>query len=339
MPTSNTDRLRKRLLSEYNLNDPTVFPEAQSNYPEAMWNTGQFIKGLVDPIDQSTGMPNVDVAGPVVTGIKGARNISNILDKVIASKPTDLVDAAIAFAKAKYPTLTTLPDVLKKDSRRLFDVFSRQLGDFNPEENIARVFNLNLSKNLGEYLNTVMHEVMHSHQLKRQNRKLELLPPERGGTYVTPKVDFEKYLAQPVEVQARAAGFRGEKTLEKIRDVVEELPPNAKIFNFNQPMTKEVFQDVIQDAIMNKYKTARDNPMYPGQLKTIKGILNSALENAATAIARPESLLGRLPTRHFMYPPEVIPILKQRGYHGYINDDVTVPFDKLEDILGIPYKK
>ena len=77
MPVSNTEALRQRLLKEYNPYNPTVFPEAENNWNPYIWKTGQFVKNLINPVNEA-GLPNVDVA----TTLPGTTMMRGLIDRI-----------------------------------------------------------------------------------------------------------------------------------------------------------------------------------------------------------------------------------------------------------------
>ena len=59
-----------------------VLSEQGRNFQNFMQPAAAVANFIKNPIDVQTGLPNVDVAGPVMTGITGARNAAKIFDEI-----------------------------------------------------------------------------------------------------------------------------------------------------------------------------------------------------------------------------------------------------------------
>lgn len=130
----------------------------------------QAILNMLSPVDPSTGMPNVDKAGLVLSA-QNMPKIRKAMEEFLTQNP-DLVTVypnaahAMAFARAKYPKLSAIPDIsfVERGAGERGAVFMK-LGDYNAADNKARVMEDQTPEGL---VNTIMHESFHSRQALRE---------------------------------------------------------------------------------------------------------------------------------------------------------------------------
>jgi len=199
-----------------------VLSPAERNFQNFMQPAAAFANFIKNPIDPETGFPNMDIAGPVMTGITGARNAKRIRDEIAALNLGSQAEIAIEFIKRKYPRLASSIQKYYTSNVPLMDKIT---GEYNPLNQTAKIFT-SKGKNISDYGQAAAHETFHGVQDIFQNRKQELLPPEMGGTYKYVKNPIEystledylravaEYQNQPVEAEAFKAGITARKAIE-----------------------------------------------------------------------------------------------------------------------------
>lgn len=336
-----------------------------------------FLKGLGQTVDPETGLPNIDVAGPVMTGITGAKNAKAIMDKIIAISPQNSTEAAIQYLRLKYPKLTQFPSELVAKARPLFDFFGQQLGGMDPKTGIAKVYTHGPNRSMSSYVSTGAHETEHAKQLFKDKRIPEMTMPDEKipgtnefGKYYQPQIPdsfpmqnikddelktilknhaFKMYEEQPVEINANAAGKVAQDTFEKFKSHI--LPPDNKQFDMSQPLTRETFQDIIQDTVMKEWYNKISKPeAYPKQHEFandhLKWVLNAASEHFKQLKTRGESFWDLKPkTVTDAFSPELHEILKNQGYTSIKNkfmdqeEQITPLTKSIEEYLNLPRPK
>jgi len=209
-----------------------VLSEQGRNFQNFMQPAAAVANFIKNPIDVQTGLPNVDVAGPVMTGITGARNAAKIFDEIKALGKLTPVQTALEFIKRKYPKLSSaIPDY-----RIIPEQFGPgKMGDYNPMTETARIFDRSGAK-LEDYGESIGHEMFHGVQRNFQDRLGELLSPEIGGTYqqirnfdeyydINDYLDaIAKYRNQAVEEEA----FRAGKTARRATKIYKQHTKGIK---------------------------------------------------------------------------------------------------------------
>ncbi len=194
----------------------------------------QAILNMVSPIDSSTGMPNVDKAGLVLS----ATNMPKIREsmKAFLSENPELVAKnpaaaqAMAFARAKYPTLSSIADFRFVDD----PAAGSMRGSYEAASNKADIYlSQHPQENVG-FVDTIMHESTHSRQAMRER-------PD----YINEK---EKYLKRAVDFNEKvdAGNFEG------YRRYAKALKENA-----DKPMSER--RDLAMQAKSNYYR--HENPL------------------------------------------------------------------------------
>lgn len=219
-----------------------------------------FAEQLINPIDPETGLPNVDIAGPVMVGPTGQRNAKKIFDEIKGLNIKNPTQIAIEFVKRKYPKLTS---AIK--GWGIENPSSVAGGFFDPHNNYAYIHKPSNRKKikLNDLVQYATHETMHGVQNVFQNRKKELLSPEEGGIYkgVTAdpflqpkkyKEELNEYLNQPVEVEARQAGSTGEEAFNKFSNLMENIP-EEKSFNIYQSFNRNNIDDILKEIFQRQH--------------------------------------------------------------------------------------
>ena len=232
----------KNFLAEQYAEDP-MGRKFDLGHPAAT-GVGNFIKSFFAPID-AQGNPNYNVAGPVMTGITGARNAAKIDADIIANAPLAATNPAIygiEFIRRKYPTLSKFINEWHVSSR-LNPLKTKPTGGFDPKTSNA-IVRYNENSELPEIAGVVGHEVLHGWQKTIRKRLKEMLTPEEGGTYIKykhdPKLSYEenmanywKYRSQPIEEEAFQAQDTARQAFhnyqfQKLMKKLGMIPTNEK---------------------------------------------------------------------------------------------------------------
>jgi len=180
-----SDRLKKFLGDLYTGTVPNAFEQTIDPYVQPV---SKFVNNLISPIDPDTGLPNVDLAGPVMTGITGARNAKDIFDKIRAANPKSAAAATVVYLREKYPKIMALMDnKLQNATGPQNAVGPLEWGGFNPLSNKGYIFDKGINRTMRQYANTGAHEGYHGYQWNYGNRRPELLPAEHKGIKFTSK--------------------------------------------------------------------------------------------------------------------------------------------------------
>lgn len=198
----------------------------------------QAILNMVSPVDSSTGMPNVDKAGLVLSATNMPK-IRKSMEEFLAQNP-DLVTVypeaakAMAYARAKYPKLSSIADISFTE-RKLptAGMGSRSVvrGEYAAADNKAVIAT---HPDADTMIDTIMHESFHARQAMRDR-------PD----YIN---DKNKYL------------LRASKFNEKV-DAQNEaaLREYVRVFNENADKPMSVRRDMASTAKFNYYRHA--NPL------------------------------------------------------------------------------
>lgn len=342
----------------FQMNEQGLFPDVGSAIDQFAQRyispIGKFTKSFIEPVDRETGLPNVDVAGPVLSGVRGAENARMILDKILESKPMNIAEAAVDFIKAKYPKRSAIPEFF--DS--VMDMPNSLYGAYDPKIDIAGVNALS-PQDLRNATNTASHELEHAYQYKNKGRTAELEGPQDGGNYYSPHLpenftniikdaelrkllaqhQFKMYQNQPVEVEARNAGEIAAKAFDKFKTF---FPVEERTFDLNQPLNRELWDSGIKQALKhqlneNIYK-AEDLQQARGH-QTVFNENNIKMEDYLRKMesgnVEPIPAGGLLPLR------SLTPILRRLGYTHHTGiypgaeaQQIADPFERVLGLIG-----
>jgi hypothetical protein len=315
-----SDRLRSLLQGEYV--DP-VQPFTDWR-PEWVRGPSNFVQELINPISE-TGLPNVDIAGPVLSGPTGARNAMNIFRKMKVNAQRNeppLASAAVRFLKAKYP--------------KIYDKILSLGGNFGvmePTENmsptlkggywdrpnpVAGVINRGSDLPIGDYTETGAHELGHFIRHLRgklsenveagktgqvKNLKTDELE-NVSGTYHPSQLSPEElnWIIDP-EVKERAIA----KQFRKYFDQPAEIGARQAGSTGRRALEK------LHEQVAEHYR-----PYVPGSNPLVEANLKGLV-------------FGR---------KEYQDALKEMGFSSYEHPDFgNIPVAGLKDLLGIKTKK
>lgn len=248
-----SERLKALLQGNYAPNPQEqrneIFGAPPVQYPEFIENIGSAANNFLSPVDYETGMPDVDVAGPVMVGPTGAKNAQKLLKMMQAYNKhgtghEKLASNAVTFLKYKYPTIYKKIKSLGGQFGLADKDDAGSLGAYFGDIKSPVIFDKGNLRRLNEYINTGAHELGHFVRHARgkldelveadkfgwvedlktgQNRFVEgsyhpsELPLEVTSSIKDPAVlntrkliQGIKYYDQPAEVAARQAGQTGE---------------------------------------------------------------------------------------------------------------------------------
>ena len=212
------------------------------------------VNSIMAPTDPNTGMPNADIAGPVMTGLTGARNAQNILEQMQAMQkadPVNLAGQARRFLQLKYPTLVKALE--KKGGGVKIDEpmpGSSSLGVFRLESDDATIFDRGANRPLPAYVNTGAHEVTHGIQKNRQGRLAELYPQGEEFTKFNPRTKQEEtFIGKYIPSGVSAKEIKELKEMGVTPKGIQQF----KEFRFNQYENQLVEREARQGGKTGKY--------------------------------------------------------------------------------------
>ena len=352
MPPPNRKKYHPTLSGNQILNLPELPPpvpidlrnEFEKQYDKYVGPPSRFVKSLIAPIDPETGLPNVDVAGPVMVGKAGGFNADKLLYQILQTGAKTKAEVATEFIKRKYPRIAGLVSGIKTVPQEA--VSDSLLGQYIPGKNIAQlVENPKGEEVLRQYVDTLGHELTHGAQYNIPEMGRKVLPrryisheipskvighlpgPQRDKLN---KIRFEMYKKQPMEIQARQGGDTGVKAFDNF---IDQIIPQ-KVFSVADPITKDNSL-AVKKLINYDNDLILEAPSIPEATKiAIRNEIKQKndLIDKAVATGNKESLRVRDVVPH-IYPKETgtKKILRDSGFTKSLDPSKQIISDLLDD--------
>ena len=319
-----SDRLKKYLGDLYT---GEVLGPTERKIQNVMEPVGRFFEGLKNPLDPETGLPSVDLAGPVMVGATGAKNAAEIFNKIRARNPKSAAAATVAYLREKYPKIMALMDnKLQTVTGPQNNVGPLDWGAFSPSINRGFIYNKGINRTMRQYANTGAHEGYHGYQWNYGNRQPELVESTKTA----------------IKYPSKGAQRRKDYTDISVERGLYEPPTRSDEYYDELGIDDPAVRQTLKNLQFQKYERQ------PVEVEARRAGSTAAetFRKFADQILPPRSQkvldfntqegIDLMRNRGIQNLTDLLPILRNEGYTSFKFGHKTYPVQTPESLLGLP---